>query len=113
MQFLEDVIPQTTTFREYKAKRASKGTKVPQPLQNGQTTLDGSRKLPQRPLEPAEPQLDATEDANMSEGTVDEQSTEMQRPGSSKTNGNAGLVFEHYEPNGNTKRDGTEDVEMD
>lgn len=111
LQFLEDVIPQTTTYREYKAKRANKATKVPQPLQNGQTTLDASRSLPQRSLETNDAQKGASEDAHMSEGTIDDQVAEAQRPDSSKANGN-GLVFEHYEPNGTSKQDSSGDFEM-
>lgn len=99
------------TYREYKAKRASKVTKAPQPLQNGQTTLDGARSLPERPLETTDPQKGPTEDATMSDGTVDEQASEAQRPESSKGSG-GGLVFEHYEPNGTSKKDDSGDVEM-
>jgi len=111
LQFLEDVIPQTTTYREYKARRANKATKVPQPLQNGQTTLDASRSLPQRSLETNDPLTGAPEGAHISEGTVDDQVAEAQRPESSKANGSK-LVFEHYEPNGTSKRDESGDVEM-
>lgn len=111
LQFLEDVIPQTTTYREYKARRANKATKVPPPLQNGQTTLDGSRPPPQPSLETGDHQKGPSEDAHMSEGTVDDQVAEAQRPESSKANG-TGLVFEHYEPNGTSKQDSPGDVEM-
>lgn len=49
----------------------------------------------------------------MSDGTIDEQNAEVQRPGSSKANINgSGIVFEHYEPNGSSKRDESGDVEM-
>jgi hypothetical protein len=111
LQFLEDVIPQTTTYREYKARRANKATKVPQPLQNGQTTLDASRSLPDRPHEHSDPQKGHSEDAHMSEGTVDDQAAAAQRPESAKANGD-GLVFEHYEPNGTSKPDSSGDLEM-
>ncbi|KAK3174565.1 hypothetical protein OEA41_001811 [Lepraria neglecta] len=111
LQFLEDVIPRTTTYREYKAKKASKATtQGPPSLQNGQTTLDGSRPLPQRPAQMADPQRATMDDGNMSDGTIDEPSVAQTQP--ARVNGNAGLVFEHYEPNGTTRRDESGDVEM-
>lgn len=109
LQFLEDVIPQTTTYREYKARRANKATEVPQPLQNGQTTLDGSRALPQQ--ETDGDQAGASGDALNVDDTLDDKVAGTQRPESSRSNGN-GLVFEHYEPNGVSKRDDSGDVEM-
>ena len=113
LQFLEDVIPRTTTYREYKAKKASKAaTQGPQPLQNGQTTIDGSRPLPQRPIQIPNAHRNAAEDANMSDGTIDENPTTQTRQESVRVNGNAGLVFEHYEPNGTSRRDESGDVEM-
>ncbi|KAL2039876.1 hypothetical protein N7G274_007279 [Stereocaulon virgatum] len=108
LQFLEDVIPRTTTYREYKAKKASKApTHLSQPLQNGQTTLDGARSLPQRPGPTAETAID---DGNMSDGTIDEPSVAQTRP--ARVNGSAELVFEHYEPNGTTRRDESGDIDM-
>lgn len=84
---------------------------MPQPVQNGQTTLDGSRSLPQRPIETNGTQQAASEEVSMSEGITGDRVEEVQRPESSKANGN-GLVFEHYEPNGTSKRDDSGDVEM-
>lgn len=91
LQFLEDVIPRTSTFGAFKAKKASKATQKNQPLQNGQTTLDAPRSLPQRPVGTKEQNGGAVEDA---------------------PNTNGGLVFEHYEPNGSHRRDESGDVEM-
>ena len=105
------MIPQTITYREYKAKRANRVTKTPRPLQNGQTTLDAQRSLPERPLETGNPHEGTAEDASMSDDVVEEQAGELQRPESSKVNGN-GLVFEHYEPNGTSRRDDSGDVDM-
>ncbi len=84
---------------------------MPQPLQNGQTTLDASRSLPDRPHEHSDPQKGHSEDAHMSDGTVDDQAAAAQRPESAKANGD-GLVFEHYEPNGTSKPDSSGDLEM-
>ena len=45
LEFLSDVIPRTTTFREYKERKA----RLVEPLPNGQTTLGQPRNLPRRP----------------------------------------------------------------
>lgn len=45
LEFLSDVIPRTTTFREYKERKA----RLIEPLPNGQTTLGQPRNLPRRP----------------------------------------------------------------
>lgn len=47
----------------------------------------------------------------MSDGTVEEPTAQAQQPEPSKGSG-SGLVFEHYEPNGTSKRDESGDVEM-
>lgn len=48
----------------------------------------------------------------MSDGTIDENPTTQTRQESVRVNGNAGLVFEHYEPNGTSRRDESGDIEM-
>ena len=111
LQFLEDVIPQTVTYKDYKAKKASKGKKTSQPLQNGQTTLGSSMSLPQRLHETVETQQTPVEDTTMSDITAEEQAAQAQRPGSSKAIGD-GLVFEHYEPNSSSKPNEAGDIEM-
>lgn len=45
LEFLSDVIPRTTTFKEYKERKA----RLVEPLPNGQTTLGQARNLPRRP----------------------------------------------------------------
>ena len=110
LQFLEDVIPRTSTFREFKAKKASKATRGNQPLQNGQTTLDAPRSLPQRPIGINEQNVGVGDDGKASDGTISEADQEETRPPKPHTNG--GLVFEHYEPNGSHRRDESGDVEM-
>ena len=109
LQFLDDVIPQTTTYRQFKAKKA-KAAQNTQPLQNGQTTLDAARSLLQRLIPPSAAQGEPIDDGNMSDGTIDAQTAEENPPGNSNTKG--GLVFEHYEPNGTSRRDESGDVEM-
>lgn len=110
LQFLEDVIPRTSTFREVKAKKASRATRGHQPLQNGQTTLDAPRSLPQRPIGTNEQNGDAVDDGKMSDSTISEADPAESRARAPNTNG--GLVFEHYEPNGPHRRDDSGDVEM-
>lgn len=114
LQFLEDVIPKTTTYKQYrihKAKKATKANHGAESLQNGQTTLDGSRSLPQRPAGTIETPGDDMDDGNISDGTIDEPSAADVHAGPSRRNGGS-LVFEHYEPNGTSKRDESGDVEM-
>ena len=114
LQFLEDVIPRTTTFKEYRLNKAAKSKKTPQgpeALQNGQTTLDSSRSLPRRSVEIAGSQRDH-DAGNVSDGTVEETAPQDTQTGPSRPNGTSGLVFEHYEPNGTAKQDQSGDVEM-
>lgn len=110
LQFLEDVIPRTSTFGEFKARKASKATRGIQPLPNGQTTLDAPRSLPQRPIGTNEQNGGAVDDGKLSDSTISEADPEETRASAPNTNG--GLVFEHYEPNGSRRRDDSGDVEM-
>ena len=52
------------------------------------------------------------DDGNMSDGTIDELPAVQNRQEPARVNGNSGLVFEHYEPNGTTRRDESGDIEM-
>ena len=104
------MIPRTSTFRDYKAKKASKATQGNKTLQNGQTTLNVPRSLPQRPIGTNEQNGGAVEDGKMSDSTISEADPDEPRAPAPNTNG--GLVFEHYEPNGAHRRDGSGDVEM-
>lgn len=45
LEFLSDVIPRTTTYKEYKERKA----RLAEPLPSGQTTLGQPRNLPRRP----------------------------------------------------------------
>ena len=112
LEFLSDVIPRTTTYREYKEKKA-KAARWSEPLPNGQTTLDVRHSLPTRPAGPViTSQEGMMDERNASPNeTVDEQDPEefQARPPTS----NGQLVFEHYEPpNGSARRDESGDVEM-
>lgn len=104
------MIPKTTTFREYKEKKA-KSVRPNVRLSSGQTTLDNSRPLPSRPAdvmttpEVRIPQRSAASDERASEFAF--QDAPIQVP---QTNGEP--IFEHYEANGNPSQNGSEDVEM-
>ena len=99
------------TYREYKEKKA-RTSKGPRPLPQGQTTLDGSRPHSSHIAE----QVNAN-DAVTDERTVSPEDSpdELGVPPASNgvVNSNSNLVFEHYEPNGNGKRDESGDVEME
>lgn len=110
LEFLSDVIPKTTTYREYKEKKA-KTVKSNARLSSGQTTLDNSRALPSRPAdvmnsgESQAPLVDVSPDGTTRER--DFGGVQVQVP---QTNGE--VVFEHYEPDGRSNREGSEDIEM-
>ena len=107
LEFLQDLIPKTTSYGEYKAKRMAKARQA-SALLPGQTTLDGKRPQPQQVLEtttaPAEGrQQDDSNQAGPSNSA---------NPAESAQNGQQ-FVFEHYQgPNGAVHRDESGDVEM-
>ncbi len=112
LEFLSDVIPRTTTYKEYKEKKA-KATRGSEPLPNGQTTLDVRHSLPTRPAGPIITSQEGMMDqSNTSpDETIAEQGPEDSHVHPPTTNGQ--LVFEHYEPpNGSARRDESGDVEM-
>ncbi|KAL8759767.1 MAG: hypothetical protein Q9184_003522 [Pyrenodesmia sp. 2 TL-2023] len=109
LEFLADVIPKTTTVREYREKKAKSG-KPNARLSSGQTTLDNSRPLPSRPAElmdSAEMQ-DPENDAS-SGGPADDPDLEDAPVHAPRANGN---VFHHYDPDSRPERGKSEDVEM-
>ncbi|KAL8855292.1 MAG: hypothetical protein Q9198_010862 [Flavoplaca austrocitrina] len=110
LEFLTDVIPKTTTFREYKEKK-SKSTKVNASLSTGQTTLDSSRPLPSRPADVANL---AEEQANLNHLSQDETlEKHLAGNGRIEQSGNyQGIVPVHYKPNAQPRPDESEDVEM-
>ena len=109
LEFLSDVIPRTTTYREYKEKKA-RSTKPSRALQDRQTTLDGKQTMPQHISE----RSDASHP--MAGGRIIPVQVSGDGQAVQTTNGtpamNGTLIFEHYEPNGGAKRDGSGDVEM-
>lgn len=111
LEFLSDVIPKTTTVREYKEKKA-KTIRPNARLSSGQTTLDSSKPLPTRPadvLNSAETQM---AQSNLSPGgPVGDHGLEDARVRSPSANGEE--VFHYYEPNGHPDRHDSEDVEME
>ena len=112
LSFLEDIVPRTTTVREYRYRKArSAAQERAQTLPNGQTFLDNSSNI-QRPLNQGEPSLVVAEamDVGSSEGN---HSQTLFRPETQPqiSNGQE-LVFQHYEPGGISRRDEPHDVEM-
>ncbi|KAL8639109.1 MAG: hypothetical protein Q9228_003813 [Teloschistes exilis] len=111
LEFLSDVIPKTTTFREFKEKR-TRTMKPNAPLLSGQTTLDQSRSLPTRPVDVINPtEAQDTEKSFQAEASGDMYSREATLAKASHSNGE--VVFEHYEPRGNPQNHyDSDDVEM-
>lgn len=106
LQFLEDIIPMTTTLGQFKAKKAARD-KAAGILQNGQTTLDGQRNLaPQEAADIAHQNY--LHGVHAAEKAAREQS-HQNTPG--QANGQQ-YIFEHYEPEGSHRRDTSGDVEM-
>ncbi|KAL8713006.1 MAG: hypothetical protein Q9220_002866 [cf. Caloplaca sp. 1 TL-2023] len=111
LEFLADVIPKTTTFREIKEKKAKVARANPS-LAVGQTTLDNSRTLPSRPadvLNSGEPQDTPDETQSYeNEELHDVRETQTRLP---HTNGR----IEHQnfsEDRSNVDREASEDIEM-
>ncbi|KAI4165504.1 MAG: hypothetical protein LQ342_000914 [Letrouitia transgressa] len=111
LEFLSDVIPKTTTYREYKEKK-SRIKRPHAPAQNGQTTLDGTRSLPSRPADMIHPTERAAEQGGVSSKPNPDRSNTKQ-PTVLITQPNGKFVFEHFEPNQGSRRDEVGDVIMD
>lgn len=113
LSFLEDVVPKTTTYKEFKTRKA-RAAQETAPLQNGQTTLDSSRPLAQRPADQEMPSPQPVEDDSVTAGPPGEHdAVGSGSPGQPRIMPNGQqLVFEHYEPNGNVRRDESGDVDM-
>lgn len=119
LEFLSDLIPRTTTWRQYQETKArDEGGPVASrrihPLPAGQTTIDGTQPLPR----------DASERVSAGEATADDDRTMSPEEHTSRaataqssaeaphTNGNGSLVFEHYDPTANGSHEESDDVEM-
>ncbi|KAI4278581.1 MAG: hypothetical protein LQ337_000913 [Flavoplaca oasis] len=110
LEFLTDVIPKTTTFREYKEKK-SKFTKVNASLSTGQTTLDGPRQLPSRPADVTNLGEEQTDLNHLSQDETLEE--HIAGNGRIEQSGNyQGIVPVHYKPDPQPRPDESEDVEM-
>ena len=99
LEFLSDLVPQTTTWRNHKAKKAREGGSSARNdvLSVGQTTIDGIRLAPSAP----------NDVSILSEPSIASPTTNGARPDSSE-----GLVLQHYELNGEGRPESHEDVEM-
>lgn len=119
LEFLSDVIPRTQTYGQYmeKKNREYKETKSREAarnraIENGQTTLDGSK--PRHNGTHADVEIDDDEhtDEPMAGGDGGNPPAAIAHP-SQRPRANGTLVFEHYEPNVSSRRDPSGDVEME
>ena len=97
--------------REYKETKSREAARS-RAIENGQTTLDGSK--PQQNGTHADTDIDNDEQADESMAGGDSSNppaTVAQRSQPPRANGT--LVFEHYEPNVGSRRDASGDVEME
>ena len=115
LEFLSDIVPRTTTWREYQLKKARETGEVvsrrERGLTVGQTTLDGTRPHPTSITDQVNPQDTAVDD----EETVaeEEQTNGLATANPTNgTNGNATLRFMPYAPNGRAVQDETEDSDV-
>lgn len=91
LEFLQDLIPKTTSYGEFKAKKAAKTRMPSSVLQTGQTTLDGKRPQPQEMLQTTAAPTEAMEvDNNDQAGPSNPDNVQ------GKQNGQE-IVFEHYQ----------------
>ncbi|KAI4114757.1 MAG: hypothetical protein LQ345_004516 [Seirophora villosa] len=110
LEFLADVIPKTTTYREYKEKKA-RTARPHARLSSGQLTLDNSRPLPSRPADVLNSAETQASRSHVSPGeSVHEETHDKTRIQTYAKDRE--VVFEHYEPNGISGREESEDVEM-
>ncbi|KAL8957485.1 MAG: hypothetical protein Q9193_005255 [Seirophora villosa] len=110
LEFLADVIPKTTTYREYKEKKA-RTARPHARLSSGQLTLDNSRPLPSRPADVLNSAETQASRSHVSPGeSVHEETHDKTRVQTHAKDRE--VVFEHYEPNGIPGREESEDVEM-
>ena len=118
LEFLTDIIPQTTTMRDWQAKKARESGDVvarkTRPLPAGQTTLDGTRPQSSHVSEQVdvdESMLD-DEEAEMLDHHAAQSLTAQITNGGPQTASNGRLVFEHYEPNSGQLQDEYGEVDM-
>ncbi|MCJ1250882.1 hypothetical protein MMC30_008110 [Trapelia coarctata] len=118
LEFLSDLVPRTTTWREYQLKKARETGEVvsrrERGLLAGQTTLDGTRPHPASMSDQVHSQDVMLDDDDT---VADEEHTNgpvMTQPPNNgvQTNGNGTLRFVPYAPNGRSARDATEDSDM-
>ena len=112
LTFLEDIVPRTTTYKEFKSRRG-RATNQDNAghLSNGQTRLDAPVKIVD-PLTSAQHDMHPTTSVGM-DGII------LHSPAQAHgdTNGPLAsnvrqLVFEHYEPSG-VRTDNSGDIEME
>ena len=113
LEFLADVVPKTVTYREFKQQKAARAARKQEMLQSGQTTLDASRPAPKAPAEIVEvDDRNPDEQLAVAETEVNGHEPSNSHSASPQTNGNGNIVFQHYQPNGDSHADEPRDVEM-
>ena len=118
LEFLGDIVPKTTTWREHIDKKAKESGQVVErksrPLPAGQTTLDRARPRTSHVDEQMHAEDEIAYDNNISSPNeyMSHTVTAPSANGASNSHGNGTLVFEHYAPNGVSRHDGSDDVEM-
>jgi hypothetical protein len=107
------LIPQTITWRNFKAKKAKEAAELAaggksESLPLGQTTLDSRRPMPSHPVD-----LTILSSTPVATATPPSSSAQPAANGSTPKNGQ-GFEFRHYEPktNGSHPTDEDGDVEM-
>ncbi|KAL8827567.1 MAG: hypothetical protein Q9191_003105 [Dirinaria sp. TL-2023a] len=113
LEFLADVVPKTVTYREYKQQKAGRTARKQEMLQSGQTTLDNSNAQQRRPNGITDagngPHIDQGHPMEVTTNGHSQRGTQLSPP---QTNGNSKLVFQHYQPNGDTHQGESQDIEM-
>ena len=119
LEFLSDVIPRTQTYgqymekknREYKETKSREAART-RAIENGQTTLEGSK--PRQNGTHADIEIDNEEHTDeLMVGGGNGSSLTSVAQSSQPPRANGTLVFEHYEPNVGGRRDASGDVEME
>lgn len=113
LEFLSDVVPKTTTYREFKKQKAARAARKQEMLQDGQTTLDGAKPAPQSNVDMVDPEDgDPEQQLEQTEGQVNGHESSASHSTSPQTNGSGRTELQHFQTNGESHVDEPKDVEM-
>lgn len=110
LSFLEDIVPRTTTYKEFKTRKTRAANVDNMTIANGQTRLDASSGALDKLAPSSYDPYDAVSVGPGGKGSQDL----IQAPGSADTGPRTRdqqLIFEHYEPSGN-RVDQPGDIDM-